>query len=177
MGICDALDYSVVFAKAESRIDLRPWHLEGITMGYERFKIVVCLIVMFSIGFTACNTNSIDSKDNTTQLAEIAELIDVDFPAEARIVFLEKNDRNNEVAYYYVIYTPTPVKFNRPLYGKIPPEASIRSLTMHVKRKTLGKLKDTQTYCYQGGMKNGQWGAYQTNFETGSYLRVTQILF
>lgn len=146
-------------------------------MGYERFNIVTCLIVIICIGFIACNTNPIDSKDDSSKLAEIAELMNVDFPAEARIIFSEKNDRNNEVAYFYTIYTPTPVKFNRPPGAKIPPESSIAGLTMHVKRKKLGKLKDSQTYCYRGAKKNGQWRAYQTNFETGSYLILTKILF
>lgn len=75
---------------------------------------VALLFLVFSIGFTACNTNSIDPKDDSIQLAEIAELLDVEFPANTRIVFSEKNDRNKETAYHYIIFTPTPVKFNIP---------------------------------------------------------------
>jgi hypothetical protein len=147
-------------------------------MGHIRFKIAMLAILMLSNGFTGgCTTNSIDSKDESIMLAEIAKLLDVEFPVGARIVFSEKNDRAGEAAYFFVIYTPKPVKFNMSPSFKKSAEDTFESLRRVVKNKKFGKLKDKWAYCYEGKMQNGSWKIYQTNFETGSYLDIQQFLF
>lgn len=146
-------------------------------MRHDLIKAVALLILIFTTGFSACSTNSKDSKDDSKQLAEMAELLNVEFPADTRIVFSEKNDRDKEAAYFYIIYTPTPVKFNISPRFKKPAEDTRESLKRVVKNINLGKIKDKWAYCYEGEMKNGSWKIYQTNFETGSFLDVQQFFF
>ncbi len=138
-----------------------------------RLKIFMLAILMFIVGLAACNKDSVKSKNDKVQLAEIGKFLDVEFPADARIVSSEKNaNRRGEVAYFYIIYTPMPVKFNMQPVAEIAQDTLIKILERHVKRKKLGKLCDDWTYCYEGGWKNGTWIASQTNFETGSYLYI-----
>jgi hypothetical protein len=145
-------------------------------MGYMRFKIIMLAILMFSIGFTGCNTNS-GYKGEKMLLDETAKLLDVKFPEDAKILFSEKNDRTGEVASFFVIYTAKPVKFDISPSFKKPAKDTHESLQRVVKNRKFGNLRDKWAYCYEGKMKNGSWKIYQTNFDTGSYLDIQQFFF
>ncbi len=146
-------------------------------MAQMRLKISIFAILMFSAGFIACNTDSVESRDDKVKLSEIGKLLGVEFPASARIVFSEKNDRTKEVACRYVIYTSKPVKFNIPVGFKRPADDTIEILKKVIKPGKLEKPIDRWTYSYEGEVKNGSWKVYQTHFETGSYLYIQQFLF
>jgi hypothetical protein len=151
--------------------------LERIVVEQVRLKMFVAASIIFCVWLTACDSDGVNSADNAKQLAEIAQFMGVEFPADAKIVHVEKNDRNNEVVYYHIIYTRMPVKFKEPPVAKITAADSTKHLKKVVGRRTIGKLADQWKYCYEGNVKDGAWSAYQTIFETGSYLEVEQFYF
>ena len=143
-----------------------------------RLKVFVFAILVFSTaGFTACSSDPANSGDENKQLFEIEKFLEVEFPSDAKIVHAGKNDRNNELAYYHIIYTTTPIKFNKPPVAKILAKDSIKNLEKFAGTRKLGKLTDKWKYCYEGNVKNGEWRALQTNFDTGSYLEIEQFFF
>lgn len=144
----------------------------------ERFRIhiFIAVILVLSVAL-ACNTNStgFDGEEGMRQLSELEKMMDVQFPFGSKIVYAESNGRNNESYISHIVYSPTPVGFNRrQTPPKTPVEDSFEILKIYIK-KNFGKLKDKWTYHYEGTVGNGEWSASQTNFETGSYLDVQQI--
>jgi hypothetical protein len=142
-----------------------------------RFNKFVVALIIFFVWLTACDSDRLESVDNEKQLSEIAEFLKVEFPADAEIIHAEKNDRSNELAYRHIIYTQTPVEFNKPPVYRTPAEDTIKYLRKVDKDRKPGKLTDTWKYCYEGKVKDGEWSAYQTSFENGSYLDVKQFYF
>ena len=143
-----------------------------------QLKVFVFTILVFSAaGFAACSSDPANSKDEKKQLFEIAKFLKVKFPPDAKIVHTEKNHRGNELAYYHIIYTPMPIKFNTPPVAKITDEDSINNLKRLTGSSNPGKLDDKWIYCYEGKVEDGEWSAYQTNFENGSYLEIEQFYF
>lgn len=141
-------------------------------------KVIVLAILVFSVsGFTACSSDPVNSGDEKKQLFEIEKFLEVEFPSDAKIIHAEKNNRGNELAYYHIIYTTTPIKFNKPPVAKIIAEDSIKNLKKLADSAKTGKLTDKWIYCYEGKVKDGEWSAYQTNFEKGSYLEIEQFFF
>jgi hypothetical protein len=141
-------------------------------------KVIVLAILVFSAtGLAACNSDPANSGDEKKKLSEMAEFLGVEFPADAKIIHAGKNDRNNELVYYHIIYTPMPLKFSKPPVAKITAEDSIKNLKKFAGTRKLGKLTDKWKYCYEGNVRKGEWRALQTNFDTGSYLEVEQFYF
>jgi hypothetical protein len=99
------------------------------------------------------------------------------FYATWGIIHVSKNDRSNELAYFHIIYTPMPVKFDKPPVAKIQAEDTKKYLKRFAGKMKPGKLIDTWKYCFEGKVKNGEWHALQTNFDNGSFLEVEQFYF
>lgn len=144
-------------------------------MGQMRQRISVTVLIIFCVCITACNSNS-DNFDNN-ELKELEKVLGVKFPTDAKIVYLVKNDRNNEIYYNYIVHTQQPVVFPGLTALKMPTDSPVEVLKNAVSVRKLGKLKEKYTYTYEGTYKRGEWQAYQTNFDTGSYLDVKQFYF
>lgn len=138
--------------------------------------LFMAVILVISV-LLACSQNSdkYDNEEGRRKLSELGEIIGAKFPPGSKIVYAESNGRKKEAYSFHIIYSPSPAEFNRPPVAKISSETSIEILEDVSATKGLGKLKDKQTYCYEGTVGNGSWSASQTNFETGSYLRVKQV--
>lgn len=140
------------------------------------FDLFVAVILLFSTLF-ACNTNSdkYENDEGRRQLSELGKIMGAKFPAGSKIVYAARDERGNEAASEHIIYSPSPAQFNRPPDLKITSETFIEILKKASVTKYLEKLKNKQTYSYEGTVGKGQWRAYQRNFETGSYLVVDQV--
>ncbi|MGD9009616.1 MAG: hypothetical protein PVG41_16950 [Desulfobacteraceae bacterium] len=140
-----------------------------------RLIIAATALIIFCVWITACNSDSA-SYDNK-ELQELEKVLGVRFPADAKIVFSAKNDRNNEIYYNHIVHTRQPVMFPGLTALKMPADSPVEVLKNAVSVRKLIKLKDKYTYTYEGTYKSGEWQAYQTNFDSGSYLDVKQIYF
>ncbi len=134
-------------------------------------------VILVCGALSACNKNSdkYDNEESQRQLSKIGKIMGAKFPPGSKIVYAESNERNKEAYSFHIIYSPSPAEFNRPPDVKIPSETSIEILKEISDIKNLGKPKNEQTFCYEGIVGKGSWSASQTNFETGSYLRVKQV--
>jgi hypothetical protein len=140
-----------------------------------RLIISVIALIIFCTLITACNSDSANSDSN--ELQKLEKVLGVKFPADAKIVYSAKNDRNNEIYYNHIVHTQQPVVFPGLAALKMPADSPVEVLKNAVSVRKLGKLKEKYTYTYEGTYKNGEWQAYQTNFDTGSYLDVKQFYF
>jgi hypothetical protein len=125
----------------------------------------------------ACNKNSdkYDNEEGRRQISELAKIMGAKFPLGSKIVYAESNERNKEAYSVHIIYSPSPVEFNRPPNSKTLSQTPIEILKEASVTKDFEKLKNKWTYRYSGTIEKGDWRASQTNFETGSYLRVEQV--
>lgn len=141
--------------------------------GIHLFMAVILAISVLS----ACSKNpdKYDNEEVRRKLTELEKIMGAKFPPGSKIVYAESNGRNKEAYSFHKIFSPSPAEFNRPPVARISSETSIEILEDVSVTKGLGKLKNKQTYCYEGTVGNGSWSASQTNFETGSYLRVKQV--
>jgi hypothetical protein len=141
-----------------------------------RINLFVAVIIVLGAAF-ACNTNSTgyDNEEGMRQLSELEKMMGVKFPSGSKIVYAESNGRNNESYHCHIIYSPSPVKFNRPPLSKTSAEGNWETLKKVYGMRDLGKLKDKWTPRYEGPVGGGVWRARQTNFENGSYLRIKQM--
>ncbi len=143
-----------------------------------KHKVHLFLAIILVCGALHACSNSSDQYDNEEgrrQLFELEKMMGAKFPPGSKIVYAESNGRNNEAYSYHIIYSPSPTEFDRPPDVKVSSETSIEILKGASFTKDLGKLKNKQTYCYEGSAEKGSWRACQTHFETGSYVRVSQI--
>jgi hypothetical protein len=133
--------------------------------------IMVCGVLL------ACSQNSdkYDNEEGRRQLSELEKIMEAKFPPGSKIVYAESNERNKEAYSTFIVYSPSPAQFNRPPDIKTLSETPIEILKKASVIKNPGKLKNKWTYCYEGTVGKGDWSASQTNFETGSYLRVKQV--
>lgn len=133
--------------------------------------LIICAVLI------ACGRNTTETIDEQGKLIEIAELVDIEFSPDAKIVFAENDERANEKVSLYVVYTAAPVQFKIQPSFKKPAEDTRESLQGILKSKTLGKVKNKWANCYEGKLKNGSWKIYQTNLENGSYLHIQKFIF
>jgi hypothetical protein len=140
-----------------------------------RQRISMTVLIIFCVWIAACNSDSANFDNNDLQKLE--KVLGVKFPADARIVYSAKNDRNNETHYNHIVHTQQPVVFPGLTALKMPADSPVEVLKNAVSVRKLGKLKDKYTYTYEGTYKSGEWQAYQTNFYTGSYLDIKQFYF
>jgi len=133
-------------------------------------------VIMVCGALLACSQNSdkYDNEEGRRKLAELEKIIGAKFPPGSKIVYATSDERNNEAASQHIIYSPTPAEFNRPPNGRLSSETFIEILESSV-TKDMGKPKDKWTYPYEGTVGKGDWRAFQTNFESGSYLQVDQV--
>lgn len=145
-------------------------------MKNDRINLFIAVILVCSALF-ACNTNSdkYDNKEGRRQLSELEKIIGAKFPSGSKIVYATRDERGNEAASEHIIYSPSPAEFNRPPDVKISSETFLEILKKASVTKDLEKLKNKQTYSFEGSVGRGQWRVYQRNFETGSYLVVDQV--
>ena len=137
--------------------------------------ISVTALIIFCIWITACNSDFANYDNN--ELQELEKVLGVKFPADAKIVYSAKNDRNNEIYYNHIVHTQQPVLFPGLTAREIPADSSIEVLKKASSIRKLGKLKYKYPFAYEGSYKSGEWRAYQTNFYSGSYLDVKQFYF
>lgn len=140
-----------------------------------RQRISMTVLIIFCVWITACNSDSVNYDNN--ELQELEKVLGVKFPADAKIVYSAKNDRNNEIYYNHIVHTQKPVVFPGLSAREIPADSSVEVLKRSGSIRNLGKLRDKYTLAYEGSYKSGEWRAYQTNFDTGSYLDIKQFYF
>lgn len=133
-------------------------------------------VAMFVFWMTGC-TASTDPQNSGPDLTEVESMLKVTFPADAKIIYSEKADRSNQAAHFITIHTAAPVRFEASEGLKLSPDTAIKKLSTLVKAKSLGELKNKWTYNYEGHLENGSWKAYQTTFDSGSYLEVQLYFF
>jgi hypothetical protein len=138
-------------------------------------RMLVTILIVCCTWLTACKSESADYDNN--ELQKLEKVLGVKFPADAKVVYSVKNDRNNETYYNHIVRTQNPVVFPGLTALEMPAESSVEVLKNALSSRQLGKLKDKYTYTYEGSFKSGEWRAYQTNFESGSYLDVKQFYF
>lgn len=145
-------------------------------MKNDRIYLFVAIILVCSALF-ACNTNSdkYDNEEGRRQLSELGKIMGVKFPLGSKIVYATSDERGNEAASEHIIYSPSPVEFNRHPDSKTLSETPIEILKEASVKQDFEKLKNKWTYRYSGTVGKGSWRASQTNFVTGSYLRVDQV--
>lgn len=134
-------------------------------------------VILICSALYACNTNSdkYDNEEGRRQLFELEKILGATFPPGSKIVYATNDGRGNEAASKYIIYSPSPAKFNRPPDSKTLSETFIEILKKASVTKDIEKLKKKWTYRYSGIVGKGEWRASQRNFEAGSYLVVDQI--
>jgi hypothetical protein len=140
-----------------------------------QLRISVTTLIIFCVWITACNSDS--ANYDNKELQELERVLGVKFPADAKIVYSDRSDRNNEICYNHIVHTHQPVDFPSLTAREIPAGSSVEVLKQVISVRKLGKLKGKYTLTYEGSYKSGDWKAFQTNFYTGSYLDVKQFYF
>ena len=143
---------------------------------YSSFIIISLIISMILPIGCKQNSSDFDIKTNAHLISELEKLLDAKFPEGSRIENIVCNDRNHESACRYIIYSPSPIRFNMEPATKHAAKIDLEIIEKKVSLpESLGKLIDQWSYSYEGDIGSGEWRAYQTDFENGSYLIVQQI--
>jgi hypothetical protein len=136
---------------------------------------VAVILVCYALLACSQNSDKYDNEEGRRQLSELEQIMGAKFPPGSKIVYATHDERGNEAASEHIIYSPSPADFNRPPNVKISSETFLEILKKASITKDLKKLKNKQTYSYEGSVGKGQWRAYQRNFDAGSYLVVDQV--
>ncbi|MFZ1986059.1 MAG: hypothetical protein WAU91_16700 [Desulfatitalea sp.] len=148
-------------------------------MSSMEFRPLAMAMLLLGLWAAACNSNhnGYDDESNARELSELETLMGAKFPADAKIIYFDTEDRDNPVVYRYIICSQRSPEFSGSSARKMLADSSVAVLKKIPGIRKLGKLTDKFTYTYEGNYKGGEWRAFQTIFETGSYLDVEHFSF